>query len=257
MLCTRQNQKKKIVIKIYQQPSEIHTAAANLFVAAARKAIIEKGSFSVALTGGSSPVELYKLLATPPYMDQLDWSKVFVFWGDERWVPLSDSLSNAKMAFETLLQQVPLPEDQIFPMYDVDRSPEEFAAIYEQQLRKVLGPDGQFDLILLGMGDDGHTASLFPHTDVLLEKSKWVDAYYLTPQQMHRITLTAPLINKAKEIVVITFGEKKALALYEVLEGTRNPAEYPSQLLNPTAGNLLFLVDEAAASRLSDSSISQ
>ncbi|MCL7988032.1 6-phosphogluconolactonase [Sphingobacterium sp. lm-10] len=245
------------MIKIYPQPSDIHPIAADLFVAAAKKAIAEKGSFTVALTGGSSPVELYKLLATPTYIDQLDWTKVFVFWGDERWVPLSDSLSNAKMAFETLLHQVPLPEDHIFPMYDIDRSPKEFAAIYEQQLRDVLGAEGQFDLILLGMGDDGHTASLFPHTEVLQEKTKWVDAYYLTPQQMHRITLTAPLINKAKQIIVITFGEKKAPALREVLEGARNPEEYPSQLLSPTAGDVLFLVDQAAASRLSSSVTSQ
>lgn len=253
MLYIKRNQKTKTVIKIYAQPADIHPAAADLFVAAGQKAIAEKGKFSVALTGGSSPVELYKLLATPAYLDQLDWTKVFVFWGDERWVPLTDSLSNAKMAFETLLQQVPLPEDQIFPMYDTDRSPEEFAVIYEQQLKQVLGAEGQFDLILLGMGDDGHTASLFPHTDVLHENTKWVDAYYLTPQQMHRITLTAPLINKAKQIVVITFGEKKAPALYEVLEGARNSEEYPSQLLNPTSGELLFLVDQAAASKLSDS----
>ncbi len=245
------------MIKIYPQPSDIYPAAADLFVASAKKAIASKGSFTVALTGGSSPVELYKLLATPAYLDQIDWTKVFVFWGDERWVPLADPLSNAKMAFETLLQQVPLPEDHIFPMYDIDRSPEEFAVVYEQQLRRVLGTEGQFDLILLGMGDDGHTASLFPHTAVLQEKTKWVDAYYLEPQQMHRITLTAPLLNKAKQIVVITFGEKKAPALYEVLEGARNSEEYPSQLLNPTNGDILFMVDKDAASRLSEAVISQ
>lgn len=240
------------MINIYQEPREITVAAADIFVQAAKTAIAKQDRFTVALTGGSSPVELYKLLATPAYLDQLDWTKVFVFWGDERWVPLSDSLSNAKMAFETLLQQVPLPEDQIFPMYDVDRSPEEFAPIYADQLRQVLGETGRFDLILLGMGDDGHTASLFPHTEVLHEQSKWVDAYYLEPQQMHRITLTAPLINKAKQIVVMTFGEKKAPALYEVLEGDRNPEEYPSQLLQPINGELLFLTDEAAAAKLSD-----
>ncbi|MFD2600233.1 6-phosphogluconolactonase [Sphingobacterium corticis] len=238
------------MLKIYQSPSEIHPAVAELFVEAAQTAIAEKGSFTVALTGGSSPIELHKLLASAIYADKIDWNKVFVFWGDERWVPLADNLSNAKMAFETLLSHVPLPKDQIFPMYDTDRTPEEFAAIYEQKLLEILGKDGHFDLILLGMGDDGHTASLFPHEEVLNEQEKWVDAYYLAPQGMHRITLTAPLINKAKQIVVITFGEKKAPALHQVLEGEPSVQQYPSQLLKPANGNLTFFVDEAAASQL-------
>jgi 6-phosphogluconolactonase len=134
-------------------------------------------------------------------------------------------------------------------MYKDGVTPEDYAADYEQSIRKVLGDEGKFDLILLGMGDDGHTASLFPGQAVLEEQKKWVDAYYLEPQKMHRITLTAPLINKAEKIVVIAFGEKKAPALKEVLHGDYNPKTYPMQLIKPETGELLFLVDKNAAGK--------
>ena len=132
-------------------------------------------------------------------------------------------------------------------MYKDGATPEDFAITYEQSIRKVLGEEGKFDLILLGMGDDGHTASLFPGQAVLEEQNKWVTAYYLEPQKMYRITLTAPLINKANKIIVVAFGEKKAPALKEVTTGTFNPATYPMQLIKPVSGELLFLVDKSAA----------
>lgn len=246
---------KKIseVIQIFDDTQQLTEAAASLFVDAARKAIDEKGKFTVALTGGSSPIALHKLLATAAYQQLIDWQKVFVFWGDERWVPLEDERSNTKMAFETLLDHVPIPKDHIYLMYSAEKSPTEYAVQYEADIRAIVGDDGAFDLILLGMGDDGHTASLFPHTAVLAEQTKWVDAYYLEPQSMYRITLTAPLINQAKHIAVLTFGDKKAKALYEVTEGERNPQQYPSQLLDPINGKLAFLVDKAAASQLKSS----
>ncbi|MFZ4862775.1 6-phosphogluconolactonase [Sphingobacterium sp. Mn56C] len=238
------------MIQVYKDKHEISEAVASLFLQQAQQAIAANNKFTVALTGGSSPVDLYRLLATPAYADKIDWTKVYVFWGDERWVPLEDDLSNARMSFETLLNHVPIPQENIFPMYSPDASAEVYAQTYSDILKRVLGPDGVFDLILLGMGDDGHTASLFPGTAVLNETEKWVDAYYLEPQNMYRITLTAPLINKAKQLVVITFGDKKAPALFEVLQGERNAQQYPSQLLNPVHGDLLFVVDEAAASKL-------
>ncbi len=241
-------------IKIYKDKDTLARAAADLFVETASEAITQRGRFTVALTGGSTPEQLYKLLATTEYRDRVDWQQVWVFWGDERWVPLNDSKSNARMSFETLLDHVDVPREQIFPMYREGVTPENYAAEYSDILQKVLGDDGSFDLILLGMGDDGHTASLFPGTAVLNETEKWVDAYFLVPQDMHRITLTAPLINRARKIVFALFGANKAPALYEVLEGEPNIHTYPSQLIKPKGGELVWLVDESAASRLTTGS---
>jgi 6-phosphogluconolactonase len=186
------------MISIYKTAHEVSVAAVEIFIQSAREAIAAKGSFTVALTGGTSPVEMHRLLAGPEYSGQVDWSKVFVFWGDERWVPVNNNLSNAKMAFDTLLNHVPIPNEQIKVMWDDAQSPEEFAVTYEKWIREQVGEEGSFDLIILGMGDDGHTASLFPGTKVLEEQNKWVAAYWLAAQDMYRITLTAPLINRAK-----------------------------------------------------------
>lgn len=235
------------MIQIYNNTEEINTVAADLFVASAQKAIASKGQFTAVLTGGSSPAGIYKLLASDPYKNKIDWNKVFIFWGDERWVPLNDDLSNAKMSYATLLSHVPIPQENIFEMYKDGITAEEYAAEYEKSIRTILGEEGKFDLILLGMGDDGHTASLFPGEAVLKEQTKWVDAYYLAPQKMFRITLTAPLINKAEKIVVVAFGEKKVHALKEVTTGEFNPTLYPMQLIKPVSGELLFLVDKIAA----------
>lgn len=235
------------MVTILNDKTEITTQVADIFVAAAQQAIQQKNRFVVALTGGSSPVGIYKLLATPEYQSKVDWNKVFVFWGDERWVALDDDLSNAKMSAETLLNHVPIPKSNIFAMYKAGVKPEEYAVEYEQYIKDIAGDKGQFDLILLGMGDDGHTASLFPGEAVLKEENKWVAAYYLAPQSMYRITLTAPIINNAKQILVITFGENKAHALHEVLHGDYNPEKYPTQLIKPVNGKLQFFTDKAAA----------
>ena len=234
------------MVTIFNNNEKITKHAADIFVTAAQNAIQQRGQFVVALTGGSSPVAIYKLLATPEYSAKIDWNNVFVFWGDERWVPLDDDRSNAKMSSDTLLNHVGLPKGNIFPMYKDDITPEDYAQEYEQSIKKIAGEDGQFDLVLLGMGDDGHTASLFPGEAVLQEIDKWVAAYYLESQKMHRITLTAPIINRAKQIVVITFGKNKAHALNEVLYGVYNPEKYPTQLIKPVDGKLLFLTDAAA-----------
>lgn len=238
------------MVQQFKSSNEIFEAAAALFVQCAKKAIADKGQLSVALTGGSSPIGLHHLLASDEYRHEIDWSKVLIFWGDERWVPLDDDLSNAKMAYETLLDNVPVTQAHIFPMFQEGTEPEAYAAKYEAILKEKLGDGGALDFIFLGMGDDGHTASLFPHTAVLHEQEKWVDAYYLEPQKMYRITLTAPFINRAENIVVISFGEKKANALQEVVQGAYHPAQYPSQLLKPSTGKLIFMVDEAAAKNL-------
>lgn len=240
------------MLKILPSTEEIFKEAAELFVTAANEAIDQKGYFTVALTGGTSPEGLYRLLSEDPYKNQIDWSKVLVFWGDERWVPLDNELSNARMSQESLLKNVPVLPSHVFPMFEEGVEPEDFAVSYNALLKEKVGESGAMDLILLGMGGDGHTASLFPGTAVLDEKEKWVAAYYLEAQQMYRVTLTAPFLNKAKKIIVLTFGDAKAEALKEVLKGEYNPSVYPSQLLNPAEGELLFLVDEKAAKYLND-----
>lgn len=239
------------MVKKFTDLGQLNEEAAQLFINTAREAIAENGRFTVALTGGSSPVELYSKLATAPYRDAVDWKKVFIFWGDERWVPLNDELSNARMAFETLLDQVPVPKEQVFPMWDEGVSPADFARRYEETLRNHLQPDGRFDLVLLGMGADGHTASWFPNTGVLHEYDNWVAAYFLASQDMYRITLTVPVINRAARVAVIAYGANKADALYEVLRGERNVEQYPAQLLdNSEEGRVVWFVDEAAAQRV-------
>lgn len=241
------------MIQLFENKDALSTAAAELFVRVAQQAVEETGRFTVALTGGSSPVQLYNMLAKSPYLEQVPWNKTFVFWGDERWVPLTDDRSNAKMAQEAFLDQVPVPKEQIHPMWADNTEPGEFARQYEELLQKHFGESSpQFDLILLGMGDDGHTASLFPGTAVLHETERWVQAYYLEPQSMYRVTLTAPLINQAKNICFLTFGSNKAKALYEVLGGEQNPELYPSQLIQPIDGEVLWLVDESAAALLTN-----
>lgn len=232
-------------ITVFNDLDTLYKKAADTFVELAGKAIAQKERFAVALSGGSSPKAIFSLLATEEYSQKVEWGKVFFFWVDERWVPLENEKSNARMTFETLLHRVPVNGDQIFPMYKEGTEPEKYAEEYEKQIRKVLGEEGVFDFILLGMGDDGHTASLFPGEKVLEEKEKWVDAYYLKPQDMFRITLTAPIINKAGHILVVAFGESKKHALNEVVNGEYNPQLYPLQLIRPKEG-FMFFTDEKA-----------
>lgn len=232
-------------ITVFEDLDTLYKKAAETFVELAGKSIAKKDRFAVALSGGSSPKAIFSLLATGEYSQQVEWDKVYFFWVDERWVPLEDEKSNAKMTFETLLHRVPVNGDQIFPMYKEGTEPEDYAKEYEKQIRNVLGEEGVFDFILLGMGDDGHTASLFPGEKVLDEQEKWVDAYYLKPQEMFRITLTAPIINKAEHILVVAFGESKKHALNEVVNGEYNPQLYPLQLIRPKDG-FMFFTDEKA-----------
>lgn len=228
-------------VTVAENLDQLYKNTADLFVNLSKEAIDVKGKFVVALSGGSSPKAIFELLASKNYSEKVEWSKVYFFWVDERWVPLDDDKSNAKMTFETLLNNVPVRNDQIFPMYRDHITPEEFAKEYENDIRKVLGEEGRFDLILLGMGDDGHTASLFPGEDILSEKTKWVDAYFLASQDMYRITLTAPIINKAENVLVVTFGESKKLALAEVLNGNFDPQLFPLQLIKPEKTELQIL----------------
>ncbi|WP_213279776.1 6-phosphogluconolactonase [Chryseobacterium indologenes] len=232
-------------ITVFDDLEKLYTEAADAFVDLSKKAILKNDRFVVALSGGSSPKAIFKLLATQKYAEQIEWNKVYFFWVDERWVPLDDDKSNFRMTDEALLSHVPVDMSHIFPMYVEGKTPEDYAKTYEEQIRSMLGNDGVFDFILLGMGDDGHTASLFPGEEVLNEKEKWVSAYYLKSQEMFRITLTAPVINNAENILVIAFGESKKHALNEVLNGEYNPSLYPLQLIEKKDG-YHFFTDEKA-----------
>lgn len=232
-------------ITVFDDLEKLYKKAAETFVDLSKKSIQKSNRFVVALSGGSSPKAIFKLLATEEYAEKIEWNKVYFFWVDERWVPLDDDKSNALMTFETLLNKVPVNKDQIFPMYQEGILPEDYAKVYEQKIRSVLGGEGIFDFILLGMGDDGHTASLFPGEDLLDENEKWVSAYYLKSQEMFRITLTAPVINKAENILLVAFGESKKHALNEVLNGAYNPKLYPLQLINKKESFQIFTDEKA------------
>ncbi len=233
------------MITVFDNLDTLYKKAADTFVELSEKAIQKHDKFVVALSGGSSPKAIFNLLATEEYSQKINWGKIYFFWVDERWVSLNDEKSNAKMTFEALFNKVPVSKDHIFPMYKDGIEPEDYAKEYEQDIKNILGEEGIFDFILLGMGDDGHTASLFPGEAILDEKEKWVDAYYLKPQEMFRITLTAPIINKAENILVVAFGESKKHALNEVLNGEYNPKLYPLQLIERKEG-FQFFTDEKA-----------
>lgn len=234
------------MLEVFKDKEILSDEAARFFVTKAAEAIEARGKFTVALTGGSSPSIMHKLLKTT-YKDQIDWSKVFVFWCDERWVPIADERSNAGTAFDEFLNDLDIPASQIFPMYKDGFTAVDYAAEYESIMGTVLEEGAIFDLIFLGMGDDGHTASLFPGQAVIHETEKKVDAFFLEAQDMYRITLTAPVLNKAREVAFLVFGEKKAPALFEVLKGEANVDLYPSQIIKKEA---VWFVDEAAASKL-------
>lgn len=233
------------MIKKFKNQSEASKAMAEAFKAIAEKAVEKNGRFSVALTGGSSPLILHELLSKPPYTELIPWDKTFVFWGDERAVPFDDEQNNAKMGFETLLNHVPVPAAQIFRINS--ELPAEMAAeAYEAILKKHFNEDPRFDLILLGMGADGHTASIFPGTEAVHEDKKWVCLGYNAEQKSNRITLTIPIINKAKNIFFSVFGDGKAKTLLNVRFGDYDPDTFPSQLVKPEDGNLTWYIDEAA-----------
>jgi len=236
----------------YTTPDKASEAVANFVVEVAQKSIQEREKFTVALSGGSSPKPLYNLLASDRFRDQISWKKTYIFWGDERFVPPDDPENNARMARETLLDHVPVPSNQIFPI-PTDGRPQEAAERYASTIASVFDDTAgfpRFDLILLGLGENGHTASLFPHTTVLEEHKKWTDTIYLDDKDQSRITLTAPVINQAKNIAFLVFGEKKANILSKVIEGPRNPQQWPAQLISPSSGSLHWYIDEAAGREL-------
>jgi 6-phosphogluconolactonase len=225
--------------------------------------LIEHDRFTIVLSGGSTPKKLYHLLSSNEFKEKIDWEKLHVFWGDERYVPLTDDRNNAKMAFDTLLNHVPIPKSQIHIMRtDIDA--EESANEYEQLLKKYfpaaaglttdnsrLTPHDSrlttFDLVLLGLGDNAHTLSLFPGEEVVHEKRLLVKSVFVKEVSMQRITLTAPVVNLSKRVAFLVSGKDKADAISHVLSNEYTPDKYPAQVIKPLNGELFWFLDEAAA----------
>lgn len=226
--------------------------AAQRFAKVARESVASRGRFSVALSGGSSPGKLYNLLAGEPYRTQIPWRQVHLFWGDERCVPPDDPGSNYHLAEGVLISQVPIPAENIHRMRG-ELEPEAAARAYDRELQNFFcGPRPRFDLVLLGLGEDGHTASLFPDSPLLDEADRLVvpakAAYQARPAQ--RMTLTLPAINTARQVLFLVSGSAKAQVVQAVLEG---PAErLPAQQIQLTAGRLTWLLDAAAANALAE-----
>ncbi len=236
-----------MTITIADTPAALAQQAAAWVTDYAERLLQQQDRFTIALSGGSTPKALHELLAQPPLRDRIDWNRVHVFWGDERFVPLTDERNNARMAYDTLLNHVPVPASQIHLMR-TDSSPHESMAEYDQLLHQYFdGHPHTFDLVLLGMGDDGHTLSLFPGTAVVHEEQAWTNAFFLTQQDMFRLTLTAPVVNRAAAVLFLVAGANKADALHEVLHGTYQPDKYPSQRIKPASGELVWFIDKAAA----------
>ncbi len=248
--------KKKIgfapEIKIHSTAEILFQETAHLFMQTARAAVSERGRFVTALPGGLTPRGLFQQLAEEPYVSLIAWDKTYIFWVDERHVPLTDPISNYYLANETLFSKVPVVKEQIFPVTNGSLPVAKAASAYESKLRKFFSGDvfPRFDLALMGMGDDGHTASLFPGRPQLNELEKWAVGYFVDPEKKDRVSLSFPVLNASRLLLVLLEGKKKAERLKEVLEGPSDPPRYPVQYLRPVDGRILFAMDAAAASLL-------
>jgi 6-phosphogluconolactonase len=233
-------------LKVYDAPADVAEALAKTIVTAGAQAIAGRGHFTLALAGGTTPKAAYALMAAPPFASQLDWTAVEVFFGDERCVPPDNDQSNYKMADDAFLHVLGIPPAHIHRMRGED-DPQSAAVAYREELIATLGPTPRFDLLTLGMGPDGHTASLFPGEDPTTENAALVRAVYSQSQSQWRITLTPALLNASRAIVFAVEGAAKAATLKAVREGTYNPTHFPSQIISPTSGTLTWLADKAAA----------
>jgi 6-phosphogluconolactonase len=240
-------------LHIYQTNKEFAKDVAEWISKTISETLKMQEKFTWVLSGGNTPKPVYELLSSMHYRELIDWKKIHFFWGDERAVPFTDNRNNAKMAYETLLNNVPVAVEQIHVMR-TDISPEQSAIEYEKILREYFPSLDRspftFDLVLLGMGEDGHTLSLFPGTEVVHEENAWTKAFFLKAQDMYRITLTKSIVNRSSKIAFLTTGENKADALHEVIEGKYNPDLYPAQVIKPIKGELHWFVDSDAALEL-------
>jgi 6-phosphogluconolactonase len=235
---------------IIQDSKTITHKAMSMFLALAKQAIDKRGVFSVALSGGSTPESLYRALVDSAVQAQINWQKVHLFWGDERNVPASDPDSNYRMVNEALMKHIAIPAENVHRV-PTEMTVTEAAIAYEKDLRLFFPGDWpRFDLVLLGMGEDGHTASLFPHSEGLADEKRWFIANFAPKRDFWRLTLTKNAINAARHVLVLVKGAHKAPMLAQVLRGDFNPIEKPIQSINPVDGQLTWLLDEDVASLL-------
>ena len=240
-------------LRVFPDAAAVCRAAAEEFVRAASEAIRVRGRFAAALSGGSTPRGLYALLADDggPFKGRVDWSRVHFFWGDERCVPSDHPESNYRMARESMLEKLSPPTENVHRIPTELVDPEKIASSYEADLRRFFRPAAEepprFDLVLLGMGPDGHTASLFPHTEALGDRGRFVAANWVEKLRAHRVTLTLPVINNARSVLFLVAGGDKARALDAVLRGPRRPEALPAQAVRPVDGDLWWFVDRAAS----------
>ncbi|MCC6299100.1 MAG: 6-phosphogluconolactonase [Anaerolineales bacterium] len=238
-------------LRIFHDFEKLSRHAANLFIEASDKSIRERNRFLVALNGGGTPSRLFQLLATD-YREQIAWDKVYIFWGDERCVPPTDAGSNYRQAYETWLSKVPIPENNIHRVLG-ELDPTSASKKYAETLKTFADGDFEFprfDLVYLGMGEDGHTASLFPNSPVQATEPVLAVTANYQDRPANRVTLTQLVFNQARVIVFMATGEKKASALAEVLSDRYNPELYPAQRIDPKDGELIWLVDDSTASKL-------
>jgi 6-phosphogluconolactonase len=237
-------------LHLYQNTETTVNAIAEFFIAVSTKAINERGQFNVALSGGSTPRRLYELLSSK-YGEAIEWKKVFFFFGDERNVPADDKDNNGRMARESLFDPLHINPEQTFYI-PTALGAAAAAKNYEESIKKHFRNEAPvFDLVLLGLGDNSHTASLFPHTAILEERSLLVSDVYVEELKSYRISMTAPLINQARNIAYLVTGSSKARAVKNIIEGEKNYHEYPAQLISPANGALHWFLDEKAAGLLS------
>ncbi|MBA3648486.1 MAG: 6-phosphogluconolactonase [Chitinophagales bacterium] len=242
-------------IHVEETPKKLIAVFADWIINYIGKVLMHQEIFTWAISGGNSPKQLYELLAQSPASDKILWKQLHIFFGDERYVSFDDIRNNGKMAYDALLSKVPIPPDQIHYMR-TDIKLEDSVAAYKKILHDYFDTEkNSFDLVLLGMGDNGHTLSIFPESPLVAEKAKWVSGCYVEEQQMERITLTAPIVNKASQIAFLVTGENKAAMVKKVIEGAFTPDQYPAQLIKPDTGELHWFLDLAAASESDRSKI--
>ena len=239
-----------MTLHVFPAAEEVLRALADYFVAEASRAVAARGRFVVALSGGNSPRKLYELLASPAYRAQVAWEQAYFFFGDERNVPPISPDSNYLMAKTALFDPLGIRPAQVFAI-DTRLAPAEAAAQYAVAIEEFFEEkEARFDFVLLGLGDNAHTASLFPHTPVLHETTVGVKEVFVSELHVFRITFTAPLINQARAIAFLVYGADKALAVQQILESNRDVDQYPAQLIAPTSGEVDWFLDAAAAKEL-------
>jgi len=236
-------------IKVYKDPPELCSAAANIFIEMASESVSQKGRFVVALSGGTTPNMMYDVLSKKENAERVEWEKVFIFWGDERYVSPDHADNNSFQARKHLLNNVPIPDQNIFAV-PVTGDPAADAAHYEHTIRAIYRDEPPaFDLVFLGMGEEAHTASIFPGSALLTEAHALVREVYVEVKQMQRISFTPVLINAAEQVIFMICGSSKAAAFKQVIQGEYDPGQYPAQIVQPLYGHTLWMVDEAVISQ--------